>query len=307
MVQEMTQLRDIIERLLGPGMRFDDNEVSGPVAEVDRDGHRGRISLFGGQVLEWQPAGHDSVLWLSDGAVFDQRAPIRGGIPVCWPWFADGGFAGHETHGDWPLHGFARTNVWSAESVDDAGQCTLVLPVAADQSKYWPHASRPCIVYGIGATLSIAFEMTNIDPYPIEFTQALHTYFSVGDIEQISISGLEASPYIDKLTGDECPAAGAPIAIDAETDRIYQHLTRPIELHDPVLKRTITIEHDGAANAIVWNPWLEKSARLDDMGGADAYRGMVCIETGNVSLNRVRLQPGETYRLVTNISVQKGI
>lgn len=299
----MALLRGDIERLLGTDMRLVGDEASGPIVEVDRLGHRGRISLFGGQMLEWQPAGHDPVLWLSDRAMFDQCAPIRGGIPVCWPWFG-----GHQTQDDWPSHGFARTNTWRFEHVDEGvplARFALELPGLIDQSQYWPHASRPRIVYGIGETLSIAFEVTNIDPHPIEFTEALHTYFCVGDIENISIFGLEASPYIDKLTGDECPATRAPIAINAEADRIYQGLTGPIELHDKVLRRTITIEHSQASNLIVWNPWVEKSARLDDMGSAVAYRDMVCIETGNVSPAKVRLQPGETHRLVTDISVHK--
>lgn len=289
-----------IENLLGPGMRLGGDAASGPIIEIDRDGHRGRISLFGGQVLEWQPAGHKPVLWLSQSAIFDQITAIRGGIPVCWPWFGT-----HETEADWPSHGFARTTVWPYEGADqtDPHVSYLALPIREPQTTCWPHASRPNVTYQVGETLSIELVIMNIDPHPIEFSQALHTYFSVGDIEAISISGLENSPHIDKLSGREEPPANAPISIFAETDRIYRHLCGPIELRDLTLKRTITIEHDGATNVIVWNPWDEKSARLGDMGPPDAYRGMVCIETGNVAPDALSLEPGETHALKTKISV----
>jgi len=293
-----------IENLLGPGMRRGGDEDSGPIIDIDRDGHRGSISLFGGQVLEWQPAGHQPVLWLSQAAVFDRKTPIRGGIPVCWPWFG-----GHELHDDWPSHGFARTTNWPYEGVDevDSRLNQLGLPIWDPNTSYWPHASRPNIAYKIDEALSIEFNNMNIDVQPIEFSQALHTYLSVGDIEAISIYGLENCSSVDKLTDRKEPATKTPISISAETDRIYRQPDGPIELRDPILKRTITIEHAGATSVVVWNPWIEKSARLDDMGPADAYRGMVCIETGNIAPDMVRLEPGEIHTLQTRISVRKDI
>jgi len=291
-----------IDNLLGPGMRLVGDAASGPIIDIDRDGHRGRISLFGGQMLSWQPAGHDPVLWLSQAAVFDRNAPIRGGIPVCWPWFG-----GHMLHDDWPSHGFARTTNWPYEGVAEADSRLnqLALPIWEPNTTYWPHMSRPFMTCKVAEALGIEFNNVNIDPYPIEFSQALHTYLCVGDIEAISIHGLEDCAFIDKLSGCEEPASNAPISISTETDRIYRQPQGPIELRDPVLKRVVTIEHAGATSAIVWNPWIEKSARLDDMGPPDAYRGMVCIETGNVGPDPVRLNPGESHTLKTMISVRK--
>ena len=297
------QKREHIENLLGPGMRIGGDDEAGPIIEIDRDGHRGRLSLFGGQVLEWCPAGHQPVLWLSEAAVFDGKTPIRGGIPVCWPWFA-----GHPHRKDWPSHGFARTTSWPYDGVDDADsrRSNLALPIWDPDTRYWPHASRLHVSYRLAEDLRIEFDIMNIDPDPLEFSQAMHTYFVVGDIGSVSIRGLENCAFIDKLTDREEPASKAPIAISAETDRIYRRPDGPIELHDSVLERTITIEHAGATSAVVWNPWIEKSARLDDMGPADAYRGMVCIETGNVMPDPVRLQPGEVHTLRTRISVRHG-
>ena len=291
-----------IENLLGPGMRLGGGAQSGPIIDIDRDGHRGRISLFGGQMLGWQPAGHDPVLWLSEAAVFDRKTPVRGGIPICWPWFG-----GHEMHDDWPSHGFARTTDWPYEGVADTDSrlSQLALPIWPPNTTYWPHMSRPFMTCRVAETLDIELSNVNIDPYPIEFGQALHTYFCVGDIEAISIQGLEDCAFVDKLTAREEAATKAPISISGETDRIYRQPVGPITLRDPVLNRSLTIEHAGATSAIVWNPWIEKSARLDDMGPRDAYRGMVCIETGNVGPDPVRLQPGESHTLKTRITVRK--
>jgi glucose-6-phosphate 1-epimerase len=262
-----------------------------------------RLSLFGAHVMSWAPTQHKDVLWMSDGAVLDDAHPIRGGIPVCWPWFAD-----HADHKDWPSHGFARTTVWTLEDIrhlDGRAIVRLSLPAHENQSAYWPHQSRPVIIFTVGAALSIELSVTNSDPTPIRYGQALHTYFAVGDIEQTEIRGLEGSTYVDKLTKQECSAEGSPIIINRETDRIYRQLGGPIVLQDDSLGRTITVEHEGATNAIVWNPWIEKSARLHDMGPPGAYRGMACIETGNVPPDALCLQPGETHLLKTRISIQR--
>lgn len=299
----MSQERGDIEGLLGEGMRLGGDDTSGPIVEIERDGHLGRVSLFGAHLIEWQPAGQDPVLWLSEGTVLDQRRGIRGGIPVCWPWFAD-----HAEKTDWPSHGFARTTVWSVDWVDETDPqlpVYMTLPSLEAQRPFWPHASRPSVSYAIGDRLNIDLTTTNVDPHPIAFSQALHTYFAVGDIEQISISGLETCSYWDKTTGSDCAPTHGSIVIGAETDRIYHQPPGPIELRDEGLGRTITIEHEGVSSVIVWNPWIEKSARLGDMGPEDAYRGMVCIETGNVSPHDIRLQPGEAHTLRAMISVAK--
>lgn len=297
----MAQARPDIEALLSPGIRVGGDADTGPLIEVDHQGHRAQISLFGGQLLSWQPAGHDPVIWLSPGAVFDQSTPIRGGIPVCWPWFG-----GHASEADWPSHGFARTAIWDVTpSEPDPTTVHLNLPGNPSDATYWPHTSRPSLTYRIGDELAIELTLENTDTAPVELSQALHTYFVVGDIAAVSITGLEACPFHDKLTDRDAPAAQSPITFTAETDRIYRQLTGPIELRDPVLKRTITIAHAGATSVIVWNPWVEKSARLRDMGPPDAYRGMVCIETGNVAPDLLRLDPGETHALQTTISVRK--
>jgi glucose-6-phosphate 1-epimerase len=302
MVQSIEELQRF-SRLAGVTIEWSRSNVAN--LHIQTEQSELRLSLFGAHVLSWAPAQHKNVTWISEGAVLDGIYPIRGGIPVCWPWFA-----GHPDHQDWPAHGFARTSIWTLEDIkhrDGQAVVRLSLPPHRNQSAYWPHQTRPVITFTIGAVLSMELSVTNSDPHPIKFSQALHTYFTVGDIDKVTIHGLENSPYIDKLTNVERSAKKPPIIINRETDRIYRQLAGPIFLQDKALERIITIEHEGARNAIVWNPWIEKSARLHDMGPPSAYRGMACIETGNAPPDALSLQPGETHLLKTTISVQDEI
>jgi D-hexose-6-phosphate mutarotase len=302
----MTQSLEDLQRLLRPGVTLSGDDASGPIVDVEHGGHRARISLFGGHVFDWQPAGEAPVLWLSSGTRFDRQRSIRGGTPVCWPWFAV-----HPEHADWPMHGFARNTMWRLESVGEAaGQVTvrLGLPVEEPHARYFAPAMRPTLDLVIGDSLTFELVQTNAGNEPVQIGQALHTYFEIGDIAAIEITGLEANRFIDKLVierdGGERAAEGRPITVSGEIDRIYRDLAEPITLVDHELGRRIEIVHEGASNAVVWNPWVAKTERLGDMGTADAYRTMMCIETGNVPPEALMLAPGETHRLTTRYRVQ---
>lgn len=298
----MTQSLEELEKFSIPRTAsFWGDDDTGACIHVAKSRNSATVYLFGAQPIMWQPDEQADVLWISDAAEFDLHTPIRGGIPVCWPWFGS-----HPAHPEWPSHGIARTATWTLDAIERIETdvvLRLSLPVRESDAKFWPHLSRPTITYTVGDTFCIELATTNIDPHPICFSQALHTYFSVSDIESIRIDGLEKAPFTDKLTGRKEPPADAPITIAAETDRIYHRPQEPIRLHDPGFSRTITIAHKGATSAVVWNPWSEKSASMGDMGEPDAYRGMVCIETGNVPPDDVILAPGETHTITTSISV----
>jgi len=292
---------DELQNFTIPGVvSFWGDDDTGSCLHISNGGSGCTIYLFGAHPIMWQPAGGDDVLWLSEAVAFDLKRAIRGGVPVCWPWFGE-----HPEHSDWPLHGFARTCIWTLDKVDrlgDAVEVQLSLPVLPEHAQFWPHRTRPTITYTIGKTFEMTFSTTNIDPHSISFSQALHSYLTIEDIADVSITGLEAARYIDKLTGLEEPAAGEPITIASETDRIYRNPNGPIELRDSAHNRALSISHEGASSAVVWNPWIEKSARIGDMGSADAYRGMICIETGNVPPDDITLEPGATHTLKTTIS-----
>lgn len=303
MVQSSETLNDL---MLAGVTRMAGDAASGPIIEVTSQGHHASFSLFGAHILNWRPAGQRPVLWLSDGSAFDQERAIRGGIPICWPWFA-----GHPDHPDWMAHGFARVTRWHLDHVretDRGARLQFSLPIEDWHAPYWPHTSRPTVRYHVSDTLDVELETANADPHDIYIREALHSYFAVSSVAAVRITGLERSPFADKLIVDvnrqHCQAEGLPIVIEAEIDRIYGAIPDAIHLTDDRLARTIIVQQEGASNAIVWNPWIEKSARMGDMGDAGAYAGMVCIETGNVGADEIRLRPGERHRLLTRIAVR---
>jgi D-hexose-6-phosphate mutarotase len=306
----MAQSWDELNQLMVSGAtRISGDAESGPIIEIASDGHHASISLFGAQLLHWRPKGHAPVLWLSDGAIFNREKPIRGGIPICWPWFAN-----HGTQPAWPAHGFARTTTWQldfAVATPDGIDVQLSMPREPWHTPYWLHMSRPVVNFSISDTLDIELTTENVDPHGIEFEEALHTYLAVGKIDSVSILGFENSPYIDKVgtlhPNEVCLPEQEPIIIRRETDRIYRQLPDTIELHDQSQARTLELDYHAAENAIVWNPWIEKTKRLDDIGPPNAYRGFVCIETGNVSPDSMELLPGEAHTLTTTLRMIREI
>lgn len=154
----------------------------------------------------------------------------------------------------------------------------------------------------VGPRMVISLETTNGGPDTVELTQALHTYFAVGDIANIAIRGLEGCSYADALEGLATKSTVGDITFDAEVDRIYTHSGGSIRLVDPGLDRTIQVESEGSRSCVVWNPWIEKSERLGDMA-PEAYRRTVCIETANAAADIIKLEPGQRHRLTAEISV----
>ncbi len=261
-----------------------------------------RISRQGAQMLEWVPENHEKVLWLSEGAKFEPECTIRGGLPVCWPYFAS-----HPFTDDAPFHGFARRKNWTLQKCETDGDNTTVeYHYANDEiDTYWPHPCAATLRYDIGEKLSITLQTHNTGYSPFRLSQAFHTYFHVGDIGAVEVEGLENCKFIDTLQNNNIRTEDTPITINQEIDRIYQEQNGTISIIDKKLNRKIQIEGEGISSVIVWNPWIAKSRRLGDMGPEGSFRQMLCIETANVRENSIYLQPQETYTLSTIIDVQK--
>lgn len=246
------------------------------------------ISLLGGQVLSYHRIGDaHPLLFCSQNAFFKLGKGIKGGAPVCWPWFGDD----PEGRG---AHGFARSSLWDIEAVTSAEcgvtQIDLFLPQAVFASHpEWPYASALKTSIRLGKWLSISLETTNLSDRDMPLTQALHTYFKVGDCRQVSISGLENASYLDKVVDfDRLPASGEPITFAGEVDRIYDNNVAEITLTDKSLGRTIIIRSEGSGSAIVWNPWVEKARAMADFAEHE-YLHMVCIETANAGEDIITL------------------
>jgi glucose-6-phosphate 1-epimerase len=273
-----------------------------PVADVSNAQAMGCIALQGAQLLSWAPHSQELVIWLSPLAKFGPGKAVRGGVPVCWPWFGP-----HAGEPSFPAHGFARTAPWEAveaEALED-GSDRLGFRLIRDEASFglWPHSTPVEIRYTLGAALEIELRTCNQTPNPITLGEALHTYFNVGDVRRIKIEGLDGCEYLDKVDGGQRRRQSGPVAINGETDRVYLDTTADCVIEDPGLGRRIRIEKLGSRSTVVWNPWEEKARKMGDIP-EDGYLGMVCVESANAGENAVTLAPGEEHRLWARYSVE---
>ncbi|ENO14279.2 D-hexose-6-phosphate mutarotase [Marinobacter nanhaiticus D15-8W] len=277
------------------------------VLEIRHPEFFARIFLQGAHLTEFAPRDSDNWLWLSSAANYAPGAAIRGGIPICWPWFGDPAKNPPEVADrivDAKAHGFARTLLWALErtqSSDKSAEVTLTLDARdlGDRFGDWP------------LTASIAFEFTaktcritlsthNVSDQPVTYTEALHTYFPTSDIHQTQVDGFDGSHYTDTLDNWQDRTQSGPICFDGEVDRIY-HAAGDIRINTP--EGTTRIESNGSASTIVWNPGPGKAARLPDFPDA-AWTSMLCVETANTTSNCIRLMGGESH--MTQLVLSRG-
>lgn len=250
--------------------------------------------LLGSTVTHWQPAGHKPVLFTSEKSNYKNGDAIRGGVPICFPWFGP-----HPADADMPAHGLVRTTPWQlVQTARGSAGVETQMVTNLDQL----HADYRAT---FGKQLILNFTVTNSTDTDQTFEAALHTYFAVGDARQVSIAGLEHADYIDKIRdGKTFNQGDAPITFTRETDRVYQNTQATCTLTDPVLGRKITVEKLGSNSTVVWNPWIDKAKRMADFGD-DEWTGMCCIESANIGEHAVTLAPGESHRLRVKIGVEK--
>ena len=253
----------------------------------------GSVHLHGATVTGWTPRNHEPVLWLSSRAIFDGQTPVRGGVPICTPWFG-----GDPSDPDAPAHGLARTAEWTLDHAGVSEEETLL--------GFGLELPGLKLTYGVllGHTLKLVLEITNVGDTERRVEAALHTYLSVSDAREVTITGLERVDYLDKVSGaTQVAATGEPIRFVSETDRVYGNTDDDVILHDPGLNRRITVTKDGGLSTIVWNPWVEKAARMKDFGD-DEWTGMCCIESAAVGDDAWTLAPGAIRTLEAEVSVE---
>lgn len=272
-------------------------------ADIDNKLGTARLCLQGAHVVTYTPEGQDvPVVWVSESASFAPGKSIRGGVPVCWPWFGP-----HATESAFPGHGFARTVMWevlSSRSLPDgATSITLALIENDLTRKQWPHDCSVQLTVTVGRSLNLSLATTNNGPGQLKLGEALHTYFRIGDIGQVQIVGLENASYLDKV-GEHCRRTqeGA-IRFSGETDRVYVDTDAVCSIVDSQLKRRIVIRKTGSRSTVVWTPWNEKADKMGDFG-ADGWRQMVCVETANALENCVVLEPGQTHKMTAEYSAE---
>lgn len=283
---------------LGSSLRFTETVPGLPVAEISTPLATASIALHGAHVLSWQPTGQAPVIWVSKAAIYELGKPVRGGVPLCWPWF--GAVPGKT------LHGFVRTMMWQMRGAELAasGELVLRLGITDDASTraVWDHAFDLELTVTVGSTLTLALTTRNTGAAPISINQALHTYFATSDINQTTVQGLAGGSYIDKVQNFAVCQQAGDVSFTGETDRIYTDTTADSLIVDSAASRTIRIAKQGSATTVVWNPWSEKEKGMVDMAAGE-HRQMLCVETCNAAPDTVSIPAGGAHTLAATISV----
>jgi glucose-6-phosphate 1-epimerase len=279
-----------------PGrVKFSTGHGGLPKVTIKSDWSTAEIYLHGAHVTHFQKNDASSVLFMSEKSRFQHDSPIRGGIPIILPWF--GNREGHAAHG------FARLQDWELTKTTEAkGVVTahFTMPQCAAAAEF-PSFSVEYIVT-VAQSLVCELRITNKSQQNFTFEDCLHTYFQVGDINQISVTGLKGAEYLDQMEGfARKTETNDQIKIICETDRIYLNTKSTVEILDSKLKRKIRVAKSGSRSTVLWNPWIDKSRRMPDFGDEE-FHNMVCVESCNVAENKRTLRAGETSSLKIDIS-----
>lgn len=287
---------------LPDSVRLIEEPAGYPVLVIDHAAAKGRIALNGAHVMEWTPVGEKPVLYMSPEALLETGKAIRGGVPVCWPWFGP-----HPTDAALPAHGFVRNLPWTVGSVTEGmAGVTLQLHLADSEATraIWPHAFELTLQVKMGAQLSLELQVKNPGATEWSMTGALHTYFTVADIRETCVLGLDDAYYVESRLSPERVEQSGPVYFDREVDRNYAS-KETVRILDKKNRRTLVVEKGGSRSTIVWNPWIEKSKRLSDLPD-EAYFGFLCIEAANAAPDVVTVKPGAEHVLSQKVSVQPG-
>lgn len=258
---------------------------------------RGQFYLHGAHVTQFHPTGAAPLLFLSERSEMREDKPIRGGVPICFPWFGP-----HPSDTTAAAHGLVRTRRWQLQATSIEADGVVRVEMGLDlglAAEHWRLTYT--IVWGTALELNLAIE--NLADESRECEVALHTYLSLANVHAASVSGLEQQSHLDKLTGVTRPASGQAIRFTQETDRIYHGRVPEVLVDDPGQHRQIRLLPRNSQSTVVWNPWIAKSQRMSDFGD-DEYLRMCCVETANVGSDRMRIPPhtsasiGCTYSIV---------
>jgi glucose-6-phosphate 1-epimerase len=292
-----------------PGiLEFDAGPHGLPRALVSSPACTAEVYLHGAHLTAWQPAGEEPVLFLSETSLFAEGKAIRGGVPIIFPWFGPRTANSTSDRTDGPSHGFARISPWqvsfAAVSGDDLHLALTLEPNELSRSLGYDHFKLAFELI-LGKELRMRLTVANLGTVPLHFEEALHTYFTVGDVSKISVEGLAGAEFIDKTDNLARKIQQEPVlTLTGETDRLYLNTETTVTLHDPGLDRRIDVAKANSRSTVVWNPWADLSGKMADMT-AENWRRMTCVETVNAAENAITLAPGEAHTMEARVSVQK--
>ncbi len=260
----------------------------------------GEMYLHGAQVTSWVPSGASEVLFLSSQSRWEDGKAVRGGVPVCFPWFR-----GKADDPQAPAHGFVRTKSWQLESITESGAgVEVIMFTESDEGthRWWPGEFRAVHRVTFGAELVMEFAVTNTGTLPIRFEEALHSYFRVAEAGSARVAGLDGVHYLDNMDSNRDKVQHGSIAITLATDRAYLDTKGEVDLDDSLLRRRIVLRKENSLTTVVWNPWQEGAQALTDLGDNE-WRHMLCVEASNVMGYAIELLAGQKHRMKATISL----
>jgi len=295
-----TQMEQLNREFAIPGVvRIARGNGSLPKILIETKAATAEIYLYGAQVTSWVPAGADEVLFVSEKSHWEAGRAIRGGIPICFPWFrakADDKSA--------PSHGFVRTKEWRVESISAQAEDSVrvCLSTESDDStrRWWPFDFRLEYRITVGAKLRLELVMKNSGQSALRFEEALHSYFKVGDVEQVRVRGLDGAIFLDNREGNREKIQRGDVVLLKQTDNAYADANGLAEIIDPLLGRTLKTKKLGSNSTIVWNPWSDGASSMADLSEHE-WRQMLCVEGGNILTSAVSLDPGQSHSMAIAI------
>jgi D-hexose-6-phosphate mutarotase len=299
----MSQSIDDLQAILSecPEVSVTEPEPGFPVLEVKTSVSEATIALHGAQVLTWTLTGHPPVLYVSPKAKMTEGIPLRGGIPICWPWFNE-----HPEDSTLPKHGFARNRFWELVSGEAFGkEATLVFKLCSDEEtkQMFPYDFELTATIRVSDKLRVKLNMKNTGEEIYRVSSALHTYLSVGNIERIQLEGVKGSHYMDQLSDQtEAQYQEKNLQIKEEVDRIYQSMSSVL-VRDLDRHRSVFVDKAGSRSTVIWNPWKEKSKSLSDLPDK-GYLEFVCVECANAGTDKPTLRPNSSHNVETVIGLR---
>jgi glucose-6-phosphate 1-epimerase len=296
-------LEQLNENFAMPGVLAFHATGSGLIrADITTPSATATVYLQGAHLAHWQPADHQPVLFLSHKTEFTPGKAIRGGVPISFPWFA-----GRHDGKTGPSHGFARTQDWTLAFAALAGEdlhLTFTLgPTELSRTLGYDHFHL-VFQLTIGRTLTMQLTVGNDAEEPLVYEEALHTYFSVADINAANVTGLDGVSYLDKMDSLQTKVQQGAITITGPTDRVYLDTAATCVLHDGAGKRTIIVAKTNSETTVVWNPGESGAQKLADMD-SDEWRKFVAVETVNAAANAITLAPGNSHTMRTHVSLEE--
>jgi len=276
------------------------DEAGLPQVRVTTPRCNGEMDLHGAQVTSWNPAGAEELIFLSRQARWEEGKAIRGGIPICFPWFRAKADDSHA-----PAHGVVRTKIWTMESVEQNADGIIVSMSTQsdpDTRRWWPADFRVLYHVTFGSELRLELTVSNTGAKPFRFEEALHTYYRVGDVRKVRIRGLDGVTYLDNTDSNKKKKQNGDVVISSPTDNAYMNTQNPLQLIDPVLNRSIQVIKQNSDSTVIWNPWAEGARALSDLGG-DEWQDMVCVEGSNILENAVELAPSADHKITVKMAV----